>query len=416
MSKLLTSCLTAVKKHWIRYYDTVYERDGINYVWSIKNSDDVPNKFKSKNFQASKLSTYDFSTLYTTLPHHLIKHKLIDLVNRTFIRENTQYLACNEECAFFTSDVYNNHNLWSCQKVCDALVYLLDNIFIRFGTKLYRQTIPMGTNCAPLVADLFLFCYERDFMKSLSRENQADIIEAFNSTPRYLDDFLNIDNIYFDQMVDRIYPKELQLNRANSSDTEAPFLDLNLCISNGTVSTKIYDYHDDFDLDIVNFHFLDGDVPRRTSYGVYISQLIRFARASSNLNDFNYRNKALTAKLLRQGYRYFKLCKAFSKFYRRHSALLEKYSVSLKTLLQQGISEPEFYGDLVYRIRKIVGKSNFSEQFRKLINRYKRIGYSLDIMRQTACLVVNPIIVDSYASFFNCTTAVRASDSMTASS
>ena len=122
------------------------------------------------------------------------------------------------------------------------------------------------------------------------------------------------------------------------------------------------------------------------------------------------------AKLLRQGYRYFKLRKAFSKFYRRHSALLEKYSVSLKTLLQQGISEPEFYGDLVYKFRKILGKSNFSEQFRKLSNRYKRIGYSLDIMRQTACLVVNPIIVDGYASLFNCTTAVRASDSMTASS
>ena len=193
-------------------------------------------------------------------------------------------------------------------------------------------------------------------------------------------------------------------------------MDLNLCISNGTISTKIYDKRDDFDIDIVIFRFLDGDVPRRTSYGVYISQLIRFARASSNLNDFNYHNKALTAKLLRQGYRYFKLRKAFSKFYRRHSALLEKYSVSLKTLLQRGISEPEFYDDLVYRFRKIVGKSNFSEQFRKLINRYKRIGYSLDIMRQTACLVVNPIIVDGYASLFNCTTAVRASDSMTASS
>ena len=233
----------------------------------------------------------------------------------------------------------------------------MDNIFIRFGTKLYRQNIdiPMGTNCAPLVADLFLFCYERDFMKSLSRENQADIIEAFNSTSRYLDDLLNIDNIYFDQMVDRIYPTELQLNRANSSDMEAPFLDLNLCISNGTVSTKIYDKRDNFDFDRVNFPFLDGDVPRRTSYGVYISQLIRFARASSNLNDFNYRNKAHTAKFLRQGYRYFKFRKAFSKFYRRHSALLEKYSVSLKTLLQQGRSEPEFYGDLVYRFRKNVG-------------------------------------------------------------
>ena len=157
-------------------------------------------------------------------------------------------------------------------KVCDALVYLLDNIFIRFGTKLYRQTIgiPMGTNCAPLVADLFLFCHERDFMKSLSRENQAGIIEAFNSTSRYLDDLLNIDNIYFDQMADRIYPTELKLNRANSSNTEAPFLDLNLCISNGTVSTKIYDKRDDFD--IVNFPVLDGDVPPAyLIWGIHIS-------------------------------------------------------------------------------------------------------------------------------------------------
>ena len=82
---------------------------------------------------------------------------------------------------FFTSDVYNNHNLWSCQEVCDALVYLLDNMFTTFETKLYRKTIgiPMETNCALLVADLFLFCYERDFMKSLSRGNQTDIIKIF---------------------------------------------------------------------------------------------------------------------------------------------------------------------------------------------------------------------------------------------
>ena len=142
---------------------------------------------------------------------------------------------------------------------------------------------------------------------------------------------------------------------------------------------------------------------------MYISQLIRFARASSNVNDFSCRNKALTAKLLRQGYRYHKLRKTFSKFYRRHSGLVEKYNVSLRKLLQQEISEPEFYGDLVYRIRKKkVRKSNFAEQFRKLINRYKRIGYNPYIVRQTACLFVNPITVDSHTSLFNCTTVVRA--------
>ena len=141
----------------------------------------------------------------------------------------------------------------------------------------------MGTNCAPLVADLFLFCYERDFMMSLSDDKQADVIDAFNTTSRYLDDILNINNVYFDNMVSQIYPSELQLNKANASDTEAAFLDLHLSIPNDIVSTKIYDKRDDFDFEIVNFPFLDGDVPRSTSYGVYISQLIRPGRVAQSV-------------------------------------------------------------------------------------------------------------------------------------
>ena len=131
---------------------------------------------------------------------------------------------------FFTSEQPKRYKLWSCQKMCDALHYILENVFIRFGSKLYRffLGIQMGTNCTPLVADLVLLCFERDFVLSLSDNNQTDIIEAFNSTSRYLDDLLNIVNPNFEQMVGQIYPTELQLNEANSSDTEAPFLDLNL--------------------------------------------------------------------------------------------------------------------------------------------------------------------------------------------
>ena len=148
----------------------------------------------------------------------------------------------------------------------------------------------MGTNCAPLVADLFLFCYERNFMMSLSDDKQAYVIDAFNATSRYLDDILNINNVYFDNMVSQIYPSELQLNKANTSDTEGAFLDLHLSISNDTVLTKIYDKRDDFDFEFVKFPFLDGDVPRSTAYGVYISKLIRFARAVSYVADFNTGN------------------------------------------------------------------------------------------------------------------------------
>ena len=202
LSKFLTSCLTAIKSQVIRYCETVYETSNKNWFWSIKNSGEVLSKLKCRGFRATSLSTYDFSTLYTTLPHNLIKEKLLDLIEWTFkraLKNYSIYLACNDRKAFFTSS--------------DALSYLLDNIYIRFGTKLYIQIvgIPMGTNCAPLVADLFLYCYERDFMDSLNHDNQADVIEAFNSTSRYLDDLLNIDNPYFEGMVNQIYPPELMV-------------------------------------------------------------------------------------------------------------------------------------------------------------------------------------------------------------
>ena len=135
---------------------------------------------------------------------------------------------------------------------------------------------------------------------------------------------------------------------------------------------------------------------------------------SSYVADFNARNKSLTAKLLQQGYRYHKLRKTFSKFYCRHYELVSKFNVGLKTLLQQGLTELEFYGDLVCKYKTVVGRADFSDQFRKNIVRYKRIGYNINIMRQSACLVFNPITVNNFASLFNCTPVGRASDSMMA--
>ena len=143
-------------------------------------------------------------------------------------------------------------------------------------------------------------------------------------------------------MVSLNYPPELQLNKANTSDTEAPYLDLHLSIYNGFVSSKIYDKREDFDFDIVNFLFLDGDVPRHPSYGVYISQLIRFARVCSHVDDFNTRNRYLTAKLLKQGYRYHKLRKAFSMFYRRHYKLISKFNVGLNHFYNKAYRNQNF--------------------------------------------------------------------------
>ena len=187
-------------------------------------------------------------------------------------------------------------------------------------------------------------------------------------------------------------------------------LELHLSISDGFVKTKIYDKRGDFNFDSVNCPFLDGDVLRSASYGVYVSQLIRFSRVSSHVDDFNTRNKVLTAKLLRQGYRYHKIRKAFSNFYRRHFDIVSKYNVELNTLVLQGLSEPEFYGDLVYKFRTIIGKYDFRYHFKKISVCYEKIGFNIYVLRQTECLVVNPAKVSSFANLFRCTTVGRASD------
>ena len=130
---------------------------------------------------------------------------------------------------------------------------------------------------------------------------------------------------------------------------------------------------------------------------------------SIHVDDFNTRNKVLTAKLLRQGYRYNKIRKAFSNFYQRHFDIVSRYNVGLKKLLLQSLSETEFYGDLVYQKN---GKNDFPYHFKTLIVRYKKMGYKIDVLRKMACLVVNPIKVNSFAYLFNYTTVGRTSDLM----
>ena len=180
------------------------------------------------------------------------------------------------------------------------------------------------------------------------------------------------------------------------------------------VSTKIYDKRDDFNFDIVNFQFLDGDVPQRPSYVVYISQLIRFARASSHVTDFNNRNKFLTAKRLKQGYRYHKLRKAFSKFYRRHFELIEKYHVSLKNLCNKVFVIQNFMEIWYINLRKSL-EIQTSLIFQTYSKSFQESRVFLRHYAANCMPSFYPIMVEGYAALFSCTAVVQASDSMTAS-
>lgn len=174
-----------------------------------------------------------------------------------------------------------------------ALNFLLDNIFVRSDSNIYRQIIgiPMETNCTPLIADLFLYCYGSQFKAKIYKDSdKVHVLEYFNNTYIYLDDSFSLNNPEFSKCIPSIYPTELTLNKSNTKSDHCPFLDLDIKIVNCRLHTKIYDKRDDFSFLIVNFPFLDGNVPLVPSYGIYIAQLVRFDRVFSDVSDFNERN------------------------------------------------------------------------------------------------------------------------------
>ena len=186
----------------------------------------------------------------------------------------------------------------------------------------------MGTNCAPLLADVFLYSHEADFIQGLLKKNEQKLARSFNFTFRYIDDVLSLNNSRFGDFVDRINPIELQIKYTTYIDRSASYLDLYLEInSEGRLRTKLYDKRDDFNFRIVNFPFICSNIPASPAYGVYISRLIRYSITCGSYQDFLDRGLLLTRKLLNQGFILVKLKSSLRKFYGRHHDLVDRYGI-----------------------------------------------------------------------------------------
>ena len=184
----------------------------------------------------------------------------------------------------------------------------------------------MGTNCAPLLADLFLYSYEAEFVQSLLQAGKKHLAQQFNFTYRYIDDVLSLKNTKFAEYLEFIYPRELEIKETRETAGPSSYLDCYPYIDNAKLTTWLYDKRDDF---IVNFPFLSSNILSAPAYGVYVSQLIRYARTCSNYQDFVERGKVLTTKLLSQGYQNTKMVATLKKFYGRHHDLVNPYNVAV---------------------------------------------------------------------------------------
>lgn len=203
----------------------------------------------------------------------------------------------------------------------------------------------MGTNCAPLLADLFLHSYEAEFIQNLLKDKKRKhLAKSFNFTFRYIDDVLSLNNPHFCEYLHRIYPSELDIKDTTESRRSASYLDLYLEIDkDGRLNTKVYDKRDDFSFPIVNFPFLSSNIPTAPAYGVYISQLVRYSRACSSYDDFARRGMLLTNKLLQQGYEEERLKTTFRKFYGRHHELMDQFGMSMSRVSADLFPSPSLH-------------------------------------------------------------------------
>ena len=242
--------------------------------------------------RATSIQTFDFSTLYTSIPHDLLKSRMNSIINNAFKYKNGAtrytYIKVGRNKSYFTSDPSNGDNKYTASDICKMIEFLVNNIYVRFGGQLFRQMvgIPMGTNCVPLLAHLFLCSYENEFLDKLIKEGKRKLARKLNLSYRYIDDLISFSNKRFKEFISDIYPKELTISETTESTSIASYLDL-LFIrdKSNNMTTKLHDKRDAFGFHIVNFPFMSSNIPSAPAYGVYASQFIRCARCCSNYSD-----------------------------------------------------------------------------------------------------------------------------------
>ncbi|KAK3100197.1 hypothetical protein FSP39_016041 [Pinctada imbricata] len=346
VSILLTKVLSEIKSGLQKYCSTVYSRSGINHMWILKNSKELLEHLKSTHFsRVHSIKAFDFSTLYTTIPHSKLKGRLAKIISNAFTSKNGnrkyKFIVVNYDKTYFVKEKSDSENKYTETDIIQMLNFLIDNIFVVFGGKVFQQIvgIPMGTNCAPLLADIFLYSYEAEFIQSLVSEGKRYLASDFNFTYRYIDDVLSINNPKFADYLSSIYPSELEVKETTETNNSASYLDIMLSYdTDGHMNTSLYDKRDDFNFSITNFPFLSSNIPSSPAYGVFISQLIRYARASTKYTDFVLRARRLSDKLLSQGYVCDRLTSSLRKFYGRYGELVIHYDVPLSRMVNDILS------------------------------------------------------------------------------
>lgn len=326
--KPLNKVVTAILKLFFcqiqRYHQKSYFYSGVKTFWVVQNNEQILGNIRklNKSCRAKRVSTFDFSTLYTNIPHKKLIDVLNELIEFCFKGREDKHIAVTKYGAKWVTDTSKYDLVFDMDKIKDALKYLMSSCFFTLGNLLFKQVIgiPMGSDPAPFMANLFLYFYENKWLTDL-RKKDLPSARKFGNTFRFIDDLCAInDGGLFEKHYKDIYPPELELKKEHGDD-RASFLDLHIKITEKQFQTCLFDKRDSFPFSIVRMPYRNSNIPSNMFYATLGSEVLRIGRATSHVDDFQKSTSSLLSRMKKQGAEHKSLSNVLKKMYGRHDVL-----------------------------------------------------------------------------------------------
>ncbi|MCP3686284.1 MAG: hypothetical protein GY861_26875 [bacterium] len=312
LSCLLAKVLTFLKSHFVNYCNVIKRNTGLSVYWSINSSLSALRSVAKVN-NASSIIAADFSTLYPSLPHNIIKESLFYLVNMLFKHASKEYILIGFNNCFYSDQPKANFSQLRKHEVFEIINFVLDNTLVTFAGLIFRQVcgIPMGGNASPLLADLTLSVLEFKFLNNPAYVNEKRILQY---TTHYIDDLFSLNVPGFLSLCARIYSMHLPLTQTNFNVSSANYLDFMATCSTSGIETELYDKTADFNFSVIKFTAANSNVHSKILYGTFFSQLVRITRICNNSRSFRkcviqlyntFLSKGFDRKLLKKKFKHF---------------------------------------------------------------------------------------------------------------
>ena len=325
LSVKLNKGLKVVREHFKRYCEAIYKNSGINVYWSINSTDEFLSKIR--NLKMHNVQVFDFSTLYTNLDQSDILKHINSLLDLIFNNSNRKYMCIGFDKTFLSGIKYAGYSVYDKKSFKAAIEFVVNEVYVTFAGHVFRQTkgIPMGGNCSPLLADLFLSHCELIYMTDLIKDKKTGLARLLSNTSRYIDDICIINYTSFGSRIPLIYPDSLEASRSGHDDKCAEYLDVKLEISKDGLKTSVYHKVDDFNFPVTLLTFPDNTIPHKMGAQVFASQVLRYGRICTHELDFINKVRNTFQLLVARGYSRFELKQSAQRQLQKHWEVILKF-------------------------------------------------------------------------------------------